>query len=242
MGREPKRPTPSDKARNLLNRFPVTDLARAVARTGSRRRAFLADFVENFTTLTYVPTRDAASMIYGAQIPLFETPLDQWPAIEKFLRETSHPRVLEMNVEASDHLFKLVRPKHYVATKCDEQVLRVGLNQVVPIYLRFYITDGERVIFQFPQPRLDCLTGTESRILGSVIHHAYVIGDFALAGAEIEIAELGRAEGAKHPEPREPRIQLVPRDEIFDLAQLTDQIQDVYTILREIAARPPGKP
>ena len=145
----PRRPPrrPPDKAKNLLLRFPVTDLARAVSLTGERRRRFLETFVKGSTTLTYMPTREAATMIYGVQVPLFETPVEPWEAVEKYLRANTDPSVLDMNLKASCLLFNLVRPKGYIATKCDAQVLRVRLKQIVHIGLEYYITQGQKLIF-----------------------------------------------------------------------------------------------
>ncbi len=122
----PRRRGPrGNKAQNLLRRFPIVDLAQAVALEGANRRAFLDRFVKSFTTLSYVPTREAAPMIYGAQKPMFEMPPEPWAAVERHLRTTTRPDILEMNVGASQHLFDLVRSQGYVATECDPQVLRM---------------------------------------------------------------------------------------------------------------------
>jgi hypothetical protein len=112
MADEPTRKRKGNKAQSLLFRFPVVDLARAISLNGSNRRAFLKQFVDTFTTLTYAPTRQVAQMIYGAQKPLIETPIEPWEAIEKHLRATADLAVLDMNLDAasslSDSGFRLI--------------------------------------------------------------------------------------------------------------------------------------
>lgn len=231
----PRRRGPrGNKAQNLLRRFPIVDLSRAVALDGANRRAFLSQFVSTFTPLSYAPTRDAASMIYGAQKPLFGTAAEPWSAVERHLRNTTHADILEMNVEASRHLFDLIRTQGYIATECDPQVLRVRLKQIVNIGLKFYITQGERLIFQFPQPRKSGLSDEALCVLGSIIQHSYAQGDFA--SAEIEVAQLGCLPGSKQ---RAPRIRLVPSSSILDRAALTEQIEEIYELLYELAAEVP---
>ena len=70
----------------------------------------------------------------------------------------------------------------------------------------------------------------ELRTLGSVIHYAYVQGDYAKA--EIEIADLGSPPKTKV---RAPCIRAIPREEILGLPELRNEIEDVYRILRELA-------
>jgi hypothetical protein len=227
------------KAQSLLNRFPVTDLARAVAKTGDRRRRFLERFVESWPDGSYVPTRQSYHMIYGVSPTLIHIPPEPWPTIEKNLRSLCHPDILNMNLSASHELFDLVRSQEYSATACDEQVLRVGFNQIVPIGITFYITEADRLIFQFPQPRMDALEYNEAVILGSVVHHAYAQGDYAEAA--IEIADLGdpnppvKGKARK----REKRIHALAREEILDRDSLTEQVDDVYAILRQLVPERP---
>lgn len=226
-----------NKAQNLLSRFPIVDLAQAVALGGANRRMFLTRFVDTFTTLSYVPTREAAPMIYGAQKPLFETPPDPWPVVERHLRQTTPSDILDMNLDASQHLFDLVRSQGYIATECDPQVLRVRLKQIVNIGLKFYVTQGERLIFQFPLVRKESLSDLALNILGSIIHHSYAQGDFA--GAEIEAADIGCMPSAKQ---RTPRIREISSSSILGRNELTEQIEEVYELLHELAGRSPGKP
>jgi hypothetical protein len=236
----PRGPSRGTRAQNLLNRFPVTDLARAVSRSGADRRFFLTEFVDSGTKRNYVPTRRTAPMIYGASPPLLEISLEPWGEVEKNIRALCDPLILDMNISASRELFNLVRPKGYLATICDEQTLRTGHNQIVPVGLTFYITEGDRLIFQFPQPRLDCLTDSEVVVLASVIFHAYAKGDYA--DADIEVAELGRAAGAPRKcRKRDGRIRLVAKDDIIERNRLGEQVDDVYGILRELVTKPRHK-
>ena len=112
----------------------------------------------------------------------------------------------------------------------------------MPIGLQFYITDGERSIFQFPQLRAERLEYYEMVVLGSVVFHAYVRGDYS--NAEIEIADISKDPDYRPRKnaQREGRICLVPREEIIELASLSEEIDDVYAILRELIAKIPLKP
>ncbi|HJS87764.1 MAG TPA: hypothetical protein VJ779_20110 [Acetobacteraceae bacterium] len=175
-------------------------------------------------------------MIYGAQKPLFGVPPEPWSAIERHLRATTRPDILEMNLDASRHLFDLVRSQGYIATECDPQVLRVRLKQVVTIGLDFYVTQGERLIFQFPQMRKECLGESALYILGSIVYHTYAQGDFA--DAEIEIADISCLPRGDE---RVPRIRPVPASSILDRVALTEQIEEVYDVLSELAG-PPSNP
>ena len=134
------------------------------------------------------------------------------------------------------HLFDLIRPKDYAATHCDPQVLRASLKQIVYVGLDYYITEGDRLIFQFPHPRIESLTDDAAVVLGSIVHHAYVQGDYA--EADVEIADLGRPLGAKAREARAPRVRLIKRDTILGLTDLNARIEEVYAILRDLASRP----
>lgn len=219
-----------DKARNLLNRFPFTDLSIAVARKGSKRENFLRSFVESSTAKSYKWAREASSLIYPVTLPLFPTPVLSWSEIETIIRSVTPPHTVEINVEAAKLLFDLVRPLSYKAYPHDQNVLRVGHNQVVSIGLNFYVVDGERLIFQYPQPRAQpVFDDNVASAMMSIIFHAYVFGDYA--GADVEIADLS----APAPrEPRDARIRRIGRNEIIGRDELTGEIEDVYGILRQL--------
>jgi hypothetical protein len=220
-----------DKARNFLNRFPFTDLAIAVARTGSKRENFLRYFVETSTTQSYKWVREAAGLIYPVTLPLFPTPVLSWKEIENSLRNAAPPHTVEINVDAGKELFDLVRPRGYKAYQHDENVLRIGHNQIVSIGLNFYIVEGDRLAFQYPQPRAQAVFDNYvAAVMMSIIHHAYVFGDYA--DAEVELADLS-AEEPKNP--WSPRIRRIGRNEIIGRDELTKEIEDVYAILRALA-------
>jgi hypothetical protein len=219
-----------DKARNLLNRFPFTDLSIAVARTGSKRENFLRAFVETSTAQSYKWVREATGLIYPVTLPLFPTPMLTWKEIEIILRNVTPPHTVEINVTAGKELFDLVRPHKYQAYPHDENVLRIGHNQVVFIGLNFYVVDGDRLVFQYPQPRAQPVFDNHvAAVMMSIIFHAYAFGDYA--DADIELADLS-AEDRKGP--RNARIRRIGRNEIIGRDELTKEIEDVYRILRAL--------
>jgi hypothetical protein len=226
---------PQDKARNLLNRFPFTDLAIAVALRGEGRENFLRRFIDTSTARSYKWVRDASGVIYYVELPLFPTPKLDWPQIEARLRDITPPHNVEMNVEAGKALFELVRPRGYRAFPHDESVLRVGHNQIVYIGLNFYIVDGDRLVFQYPQPRAQPAFKDEvAAVMMSIIFHAYAFGDYA--NADIELADLSAED--KHC-PRNPRIRRIGRNEMIGRDELTRDIEDVYRILRSLVGPKP---
>lgn len=222
------------KALNLLRRFPFTDLGIAVARRGAARDKFLRDFVDRGgTARSYKWTRGATGLIYCVEQPLFPTPKFGWSVVEKAVRDAANDYNVESNVEAAKALFDLVRPFDYKAYQHDDQVLRVGLKQVVAIGLEFYIVDGERLVFQYPQPRAQAVFDDEVAItMMSVMHHAYATGDFA--SAEVEIADVSCEEERG---PRVPRLRSLKPGQLLSREELNDHIEKVYAILRELAAR-----
>jgi hypothetical protein len=185
--------TSQSKARNLLLRFPFTDLAIAVSRTGTRRENYLQAFVEGGTSQSYRWVREAAgSLIYCVELPLFRTPRFDLPQIKEILENITPPHNRAMNVDAAEHLYSLVRPYEYKAFPHESQVLRVGLKQVVSIGLDFYLVDGDRLVFQYPQPRARPVFDDEvATIMMSIIHHAYATGDYAEADIESQTSVQG---------------------------------------------------
>lgn len=225
--------SPRTKARNLLNRFPFTDLSVAVSRRGTRRENFLRSFVDSDPALSYQATRNAAPLVYCVEQPLFSTPVLALDAIKDVIRATAPEHNHSINLDATEHLFHLVRPKGYKAYEHDEQRLRVGHNQAVHIGLKFYVVDGQRLLFQYPQPRAQAVFDEQvATIMMSIMHHAYAAGDFA--DAEIEIADTSAEEKG---EPRAPRIRRLDSEDLLSRDELTDHIVDVYSVLRTLAAR-----
>jgi len=227
-GDDPK--DPKKKARNLLNRFPFTDLSIAVSRNGSERENFLRAFVETSTPRSYKWVREAAGLIYPVELPLFPTPVLSWVEIDTIFRNVTPPHNVSINVDAGKELFDLVRPKKYKAYPHDGEVLRIGHNQVVFIGLDFYVVDGDRLVFQYPQPRAQpVFDDYVAAVMMSMIFHAYVYGDYA--EADVELADLSADEPKK---PRNARIRRIGRNEIIGRDELTREIEDVYETLRAL--------
>jgi hypothetical protein len=171
-------------------------------------------------------------MIYGAQKPLFDMPAVPWDDVKRYIETVANADIVDMNIDASKCLFDLVRERRYRATECDPQVLRVRLRQIVNINLPFYITDGERLIFQYPLLRRSYLNDNALVVLCSILHHAYAQDDFS--EAETEVADIGCL---KQNNERFPRIRSIPRDSILNREALTEQIEEIYDLLRVLAAR-----
>jgi hypothetical protein len=179
--------------------------------------------------------RDAAGVIYYVELPLFPTPKLDWVQIETALRDITPPHNVDINVEAGKALFELIRPLRYRAFPHDENVLRVGHNQIVYIGLNFYVVDGDRLIFQYPQPRAQPVFDDQvAAVMMSIIFHAYAFGDYA--NADIELADLSAADKDS---PRNPRIRRIGRNEVIGREELTKDIEDVYRILRSLVAPKP---
>lgn len=225
-----KRPSRKDRAQRILRRFPFTDLAIAVTRTGSNRRAVLRQFVKGRPPASYQSTRDAAQLVYGVKQPVLEPTIAEWEEIEAFVRRAAKPSDVERNLDASKSLLDLVRPQSYRAFYHEPQVLRVRLLHRVSFGLSFYCLDGDRLIFQYPQPRKRYLTDDTVAVMLSLLHHSYVVGDFAQA--EVEMADLGLGQGADE---RAPRIRPLARSDVLSLDELRPEIEDVYGVLQELA-------
>lgn len=222
-----RRSNAQKKADALLGRFPVTDLAEAVSLNGSRRENFLVGFVKGIPKGSFAPLRQVTSRIYGVQPPLLELPLEDWPAIERSLRVLAYPEVLERNIQVGRDLFKHAREENYLATSVPPQVFRYGRG-TASIGLDFYLTQGNRLFFQFPHFRSKALADQQAITLCSIISHAYAFGDFS--SAEVEIVQFSKTKRNKYPHIISPATSsLMGRDE------LSAEIDDVYRVLRDIA-------
>jgi hypothetical protein len=215
------------KADALLGRFPVTDLAKAVARSGDKRETFLRNFVNGFPQGSYAPLRRVVPRIYGVQPPLFEVPTEGWPTIERTLREITPQAFLANNLSRGSELFQHAREENYVATYIAPQVFRYGRG-TAPIGIDFFLTQRERLIFQFPHFRSEALNASEAIVLCSIIQYAYAVGDFA--EAEVEIVQF-----AKSRQNRFPHIICPDKQALLSRDQLNKEIDDVYSILRTLA-------
>ena len=89
---------------------------------------------------------------------------------------------------------------------------------------------GDRIPVRYAETTL-AVDDHVAAVMMSIIFHAYAFGDYA--NADIEIADLS-AEGRD--EPRNARIRRIGRNEIIGRAELTKEIEDVYTILRGLVS------
>lgn len=231
------------KALDLIARFNFTDLARAVAKTGVERRKFLEGMAQDsFNPRTYKPFREVAPSIYGVERPLdLSPPPDREEIVEAVKRHVKRlnrkdrkieKQIETSNVETSKLLFDLVRPRDYKAYPHPPQALRTGIERFAPINLDFYIVDGDRAVFQFPQPRKSLESSNIRRLMLSIIHHAYVQGDFR--EADVELADLSQEVGAAPDWPREREIRGIAKDDIIDRKRLGEEIQSVQDILIDL--------
>ena len=236
-----KRKSPADSAVSLLNRFPVSDMARAVFKAGAERERFLNEYVESeYHGRTYRPFRDVAAAIHEVSLGLDTSPPATLDAIEAgiALRCQKMKRAVKSNtannIAAAQLLFRLVRQPemrrpayHYDGP----DTLEVARQRFIPINLNFYLVDQQRPVFRFPQPRA-ALSMDEAILIMSVMHHAMVRGDFE--NAAVEIADLSRPSPKV---PREPRIIRLRDEDLMSRGELQTEAQAVYDLLHEIAKR-----
>lgn len=240
-----RKKSPADSAVSLLNRFPVTDMARAVFKSGAERERFLSEYVESeFHGRTYSPFREVAPAIHEVTLGLDASPPPNLEDIEAaiFRQCKRMKRAVKdntrNNVAVARLLFELVRdpdirrPAYYYD---GPNSLEVARQRFIPINLRFHLVDRDRPVFRFPQPRAQ-LSIDEAILIMSVMHHAMVLGDFE--DAAVEIADLSRPDAKR---PREARIIRLRDEELMSRDALQTEAQSVYDLLREIA-RSHGRP
>lgn len=234
-----RRRSPADSAVSLLNRFPVSDMAKAVFKSGAQREEFLNDYVESeYHGRTYSPFRDAAAAIHEVSLGLDTSPARTFSEIEAgIIRQCKRTkRAVKQNtrnnVAVAKLLFDLVRHPnirrpayHYDGPDS----LDVARQRRIPINLNFHLVDGDRPVFRFPQPRAS-MSIDEAILIMSVMHHAMVVGDFE--NAAVEIADLSRPDRNL---PREPRIIRLREEDLMSRETLQDEAQAVYDLLLEIA-------
>lgn len=222
------------KADSSIGRFPVTDLAIAMSVTGENRRKRIEAYVKGFPTGSYAVTRGLMRRIYNAQaaeeFALFkELPPDPWSVIERAIRAGCEPDHLADNLEASELLFKHARARDLIATIHEAAPLRVKARSYISIGIDLYVTVKERLAFEFVHLRRAPLTSAQAAILGSLVHYAYCVGDFAQADVDI-VAICG-----KRGIPRTLTRTTVDRDKLWTREDLDKEIEDVYSTLRTIA-------
>lgn len=224
---------PKTKADKLIARFPVTDLAIALSRTGERRANFLRSFVDGFTTRSFRALREVAPLIYNAQPPLWELPTPNWSDIETKIRRGAGPHNADINIGAAILLKDLISRRSFKAILSSEQFIHVGPGRIVKIGLNYYIVEDGNVIFQFVQPRADeKIDASVARALMSLVHYAYVFGDFE--DAVVEMADLSAVAKGSH---RVPRFHRLNKTDLMTRNELNAEIDNVHGLLSKLARR-----
>ena len=240
----------SKRADGLVGRFPLTNLAEAVAVTGPERVRVLEGFVKGAGLGTYTPTRNHLRRLYGshgaedgAYSPLIaELPPEPWNRIEPDIRQACQPEHLHDNLEVARLIYDHARGEEYVATHFDPRILPTG-RSIVPVPINIFLAKDERLIFQFPHLRRRALTPSQEDVIATVISITCATGDFEPAEIEIlsfppkDAAKRSKKEGSAtaHP-PRTARVTPIAHGRLIPRVELAAEIDDVYAILRKLAA------
>lgn len=183
--------------------------------------------------------------IYGVNRPLDPSPALSLDEIGDRVRKRCHADDIGINIDAAEHLFGFVRPKNYACYDHQAYDLPFGPKRKAQIRINHFVVDGERGVFQFVYPRRKALTGDEILLMGSLIHHNYVQGDFG--EAEVEIVDLscpdtlGPRGGRKSSDMRIPRLHHVAVPDILSRSDLAAEVQSVHDLLLEIGDEPDGQ-
>jgi hypothetical protein len=224
--------TPKNKADRLIERFPVTDLALAVTYKGHRRQRFIQQFVEQFTTRSWRAVRQNANLIYNAQPPIgMELPAPKWTDIEDKIRRGAGRHNASANVQVANLLRDLIAGRNFRAYLTSEQFIHLAPGWLVKVGLNYYLVEDGVAIFQFFQPRADARVDEQvSRTLMSLVHYAYVFGDFEKA--RVEMADLSAITPGGE---RVPRFhELAPMD-LMSRDDLNAEIDNVHGLLEKIS-------
>lgn len=236
--------TKKHRVSSLLKRFQFIDLSAAVSRNGPEREAFLRKYLDRAggPFSTYEPFRKATSSIYGVTLGLDPSPASDWPKIEEAIRRVCKGKDEGMNLDAARALFDLLRPIDFNAFPHPVKSLSLGVDRASSFRIEHYIVRDEQLVFQFPYPRRTRLTDYEYRVMASLMHYGYAVGDYS--DALIEIADLSPIErevvvrGRRENAPRSPRVLQYKVSDIISRDELQSDIQDVYRILMNIAEEP----
>lgn len=234
------------KAIGLLSRFQFIDLAQAVIVPSVDRKAWLRNYllraVKGGKFPSYRYFRGALPVIYGVERGLDTSPPVGREKLGKYIKSSCKGNDEAINVDAALSLFDLVRPNEYRAFDHQERVLPLGFKRAATIGLKVELLKGDEIIFQFPYPRLDRLDDYTIRVMLSVIHHAYAIGDYE--NAVVELADLSSeldsltARRLRLPRVRSPRIIRIDRSNIISLDDLAPEVQSVHDLLLELGDEP----
>ncbi len=235
-----RRRAAAKRADDLVGRFPLTNLAEAVALTGINRRKHLARFVEGAGLATYGPTRDLMLRLYGghgardgAVGPLIEDlPPDPWSELASSLSLKCRAGTLEDNLEVSKLIFDNVRAEH-AASSFEPMVMNFGTSRII-LPISMYCTRGEQVLFHFAHLRRAPLTPAQEDVIATLIHRGCAIDPFE--DADIEIVHFPAMDLRAMRGRRTFAIKHISSSRFLAKDDLDAEITDVYTILREIAA------
>lgn len=224
---------PNNPFTRLVHKFPFTDLSVALNKRGDPRKDFLRGYAGRKVAIpSYASFRNALKTIYAAepmQISMVPEPQPTWDDVLKTIKSTGNAAWHDMCVEVADCLFKKVRNDGSSAYEVKPQVLKTAADKSSPIQLDYYVVRGGEAIFQFANPRISIRDQEVFDIMMSMIHHAYVRGDYR--DAKVEIMDLGRDDATKARQAR--YIRLDPA-RCWSLDRLSSETENVVSILREL--------
>lgn len=234
------------KAVGLLNRIQFIDLAEAVTVSPVGRKDWLRKFLQRAVSGGKFPSykyfRDAIPTIYGAMRGLDPSPPIGRDELERYIRIACNGVDEAINVDAALTLFDTIRPLTYIAYDHPQKTLPLGLKRNAAIGLNCELVKDDELIFQFPFPRRSRLDDHTVKVMLSIIHHAYAVGD--RENAAIELADLScdfdttESRREKLPRVRSPRIIRLLKDDLISLDDLAPEIQNVHDLLLEIGDEP----
>ncbi|TRL38046.1 hypothetical protein [Rhizobium straminoryzae] len=234
------------KAVGLLNRIQFIDLAQAVTQSPVARREWLRAYLQRalkggkFPSYRYF--RNAIPTIYGVKRGLDPSPPVGREELKKYVGAACNGIDEAKNVEAALTLYDLIRPRGYLAYDHEPRHLALGRSRQAAIGLQVELVREEELIFQYPYPRRSRLDDHTIRVLLSIIHHAYAVGD--REGAFVELADLScdfetaETRRLRLPSVRAPRIIRIHHDEIISLDDLAPEVQNVHDLLMELGEEP----
>lgn len=235
------------KVHGLLRRYQFVDLAKAIAVPMPRRKDHLRTYLDRALLTpgkmaSYEFFRRAVPDIYGVIRPLDPSPAVDIGEIVESIRANCHKDDVARNIEVAKLLYGFVRPRGYICYDHAAHDLPISTTRKVQIRVNHFVVEKDRGIFQFVYPRKDALTGEEIQLMGSLIHHNYVQGDYA--EADVEIVDLscpdsiGPKGGSKRSSDRLPRIHAIRAEDVISRSELAPHVQSVHDMLLEIGGEP----
>lgn len=234
------------KAVGLLNRIQFIDLAEAVTVSSVARKDWLRTFLHRAVRGGKFPSyryfREAIPTIYGTTRGLDPSPPIGRDELERYMKVACNGVDEGINIDAALALFDTIRPLAYTAYDHPQKTLPLGLKRTAAIGLNCELVKDEELIFQFPFPRRSRLDDHTIKVMLSIIHHAYAVGD--REDAVVELADLScnfvTAESRRErlPQVRSPRIIRLSRDDLISLDDLAPEIQSVHDLLLELGEEP----